>query len=305
MLKDIQDDILRLKRENDICILAHSYQGHEILEVADFTGDSYALAVKAKSVPNKNVLMCGVRFMAETVKILSPEKRVILSHPEAGCAMADMMDKDIIEQLKPKYKDYTVVAYVNTTAALKTICDVCVTSSSAVRIVKNIENDNILFIPDCNLGAYVAAQVPEKNIKLLSGGCPIHAAVSERDVEKARALHKGVKILVHPECRPEITKLADFIGSTSEIMDYARASSDKEFIIGTELSIAEHLQYEFPDKHFYPLSVGLVCKNMRLTTLMDVYNCVRGTGGEEIELDRDTIRDAKHCIDEMIRLNHE
>lgn len=304
-VKDIQAEIMRLKKENDICILAHSYQGHEILEVADFTGDSYALSVKAKGVPQKNVLMCGVRFMAETVKILSPEKRVILSHPEAGCAMADMMDKDIISQLKPKYEGYTIVAYVNTTAALKTICDVCVTSSSAVQIVKNIDNDNILFIPDCNLGAYVAAQVPEKNIKLLSGGCPIHAAVSTRDVEKAKALHPGVKILVHPECRPEITGLADFIGSTSEIMDYARTSGDKEFIIGTELSIAEHLQYEFPDKAFYPLSVGLVCKNMRLTTLMDVYNCVRGMGGEDIELDADTIRDAKKCIDEMIRLNHE
>lgn len=305
MLTDIQQEILQLKKENDICILAHSYQGHEILEVADFTGDSYALSVKAKGVPNKNVLMCGVRFMAETVKILSPEKRVILSHPEAGCAMADMMDKEIIEQLKPKYSDYTIVAYINTTAALKTICDVCVTSSSAVKIVKNIENKNILFIPDCNLGAYVAAQVPEKNIKLLSGGCPIHAAVSTRDVKHARELHPGVKILVHPECRPEIVELADFVGSTSEIMDYARGSDDKEFIIGTELSIAEHLQYEFPDKAFYPLSVGLVCKNMRLTTLMDVYNCVRGIGGEEILLDAETIRDAKRPIDEMIRLNHE
>ncbi|MBQ3426841.1 MAG: quinolinate synthase NadA [Clostridia bacterium] len=305
MIRDIQQEILRLKKENDICILAHSYQAHEILEVADHTGDSYALAVKARSVPNKTVLMCGVRFMAETVKILSPEKRVVLSHPEAGCAMADMMDKDIIEQVKPLYKDYTVVAYVNTTAALKTICDVCVTSSSAVQIVKNIENKNILFIPDCNLGAYVAAQVPEKNIKLLSGGCPIHAAVSREDVENAKALHPGVKILVHPECRPEIVELADFVGSTSEIMDFARSSEDTEFIIGTELSIAEHLQYEFPDKCFHPLSVGLVCKNMRLTTLVDVYNCVRGMGGEEIELDADTIRDAKHCIDEMIRLNHE
>ena len=304
-VSDIQQEILRLKKENDICILAHSYQGHEILEVADFTGDSYALSVKVKGVPNKNVIMCGVRFMAETVKILSPEKRVILSHPDAGCAMADMMDKEIIEQLKPKYADYTIVAYVNTTAALKTICDVCVTSSSAVQIVKNIENNNILFIPDCNLGAYVAAQVPEKNIKLLSGGCPIHAAVGTRDVERARAAHPGAKILIHPECRPEIVELADFVGSTSEIMDYARSSDDKEFIIGTELSIAEHLQYEFPDKAFHPLSVGLVCKNMRLTTLMDVYNCVRGMGGEEIELDPDTIRNAKRCIDEMIRLNHE
>lgn len=305
MLKDIQNEVLRLKKENDICILAHCYQAHEILEIADFTGDSYALSVKAAGVKNKNVLMCGVRFMAETVKILSPEKRVILSHPEAGCAMADMMDKEIIEQLKPKYKDYTIVAYINTTAALKTICDVCVTSSSAVRIVKNIENKNILFIPDCNLGAYVAAQVPEKNIKLLSGGCPVHAAVGTRDVKNARGLYPGAKLLLHPECKPEVTELADFVGSTAEIMDYVRKSGDNKFIIGTELSIAEHLQYEFPDKYFYPLSVGLVCKNMRLTTLIDVYNCVRGMGGEEIELDAQTVKAAKRCLDAMIYYNHE
>lgn len=304
MIKDIQQEILKLKKENDICILAHSYQAHEILEIADYTGDSYALSVKATKVPQKTVLMCGVRFMAETVKILSPDKKVILSHSEAGCAMADMMDKQLIEQVKTMYPDYTVVAYVNTTAELKTICDVCVTSSSAVQIVKNIENKNILFIPDCNLGAYVAEQLPEKNIKLLSGGCPIHAAVNVSDVEAARTRHPDAKLLVHPECVPEVARLADFVGSTSEIMEYAVKSDAKEFIIGTELSIAEHLQYECPEKSFYPLSIGLVCKNMKLTTLMDVYNCVSGRGGEEITLDSDTIRDAKKCIDEMIRLNH-
>lgn len=304
MIKDIQEEILRLKQENDICILAHSYQAHEILEIADYTGDSYALSVKAANVPNKTVIMCGVRFMAETVKILSPEKKVILAHPDAGCAMADMMDKELISQVKPMYPDYTVVAYVNTTAALKTICDVCVTSSSAVKIVKNIDNKNILFIPDCNLGAYVAEQLPEKNIKLLNGGCPVHAAVNVSDVEKARAAHPQAKLLVHPECVPEVVRLADFVGSTSEIMEYAHSSSNKEFIIGTEQSIAEHLQYECPDKKFYYLSTGLICKNMKLTTLMDVYNCVKGEGGEEILLDDDTIRDAKKCIDEMIRLNH-
>ncbi len=304
MIKDIQEEIIRLKKENDICILAHSYQAHEILEVADFTGDSYALSVKAAKVPQKTVLMCGVRFMAETVKILSPGKKVILAHPEAGCAMAEMMDKQLISQVKEMYPDYTVVAYVNTTAELKTICDVCVTSSSAVKIVKNIGNKNILFIPDCNLGAYVAKSVPEKNIKLLSGGCPVHAAVNVSDVKAARAAHPNAKLLVHPECVPEVTELADFVGSTSEIMDYAKTSAEKEFIIGTEQSIAEHLQYECPDKNFYYLSTGLICKNMKLTTLMDVYNCVKGKGGEEITLDADTIRDARKCIDEMIRLNH-
>ena len=305
MIKDIQKKILKLKKEKDICILAHSYVAHEILEIADFTGDSYALSVAASKTESKTVIMCGVRFMAETVKILSPEKRVILASPEAGCAMADMMDKEIIEQLKPKYEDYTIVAYINTTAALKTICDVCVTSSSAVQIVRNIENKNILFIPDCNLGEYVAQRCPEKNIKLLSGGCPIHAAVNPIDVDKARAEHPDALVLVHPECMPDVVKKADFVGSTSEIMAYARNSGNKEFIIGTELSIGEHLQYECPDKRFYPLSLGLVCKNMRITTLMDVYNCVNGDGGEEIILDKKTIVDAKMCIVDMIRLNYE
>ncbi|MDD6763693.1 MAG: quinolinate synthase NadA [Clostridiales bacterium] len=303
MIKDIQEEILRIKKEKDICILAHSYVAHEILEIADFTGDSYALSVKAAGVPHKNVIMCGVRFMAETCKILSPDKHVFLANEEAGCAMADMMDKELIEAVKPHYPDYTIVAYINTTAALKTICDVCVTSSSAVNIVNNIKNKNILFIPDCNLGAYVAAKCPDKNIKLLNGGCPVHAAVTTRDVTTARQKHPGAKLLVHPECQPEVAELADYVGSTSGIMDYARNSDEKEFIIGTELSIAEHLQYECPDKKFYPLTSGLVCKNMKLTTLMDVYNCVKGNGGEEIIMDDNTIAEARKCIDEMIRLS--
>ncbi len=303
MIRDIQDEILRLKKEKGICILAHSYQAHEILEIADHTGDSYALSVKAAQSDADTFIMCGVRFMAETVKILSPEKKVILASPEAGCAMADMMDKEFISAVKAHYPDYTVVAYINTTAELKTICDVCVTSSSAVNIVKNIDNKNILFIPDCNLGAYVAAQLPEKNIKLLNGGCPVHAAVSEEDVAKAHAKHPNALLLVHPECVPEVTEKADYIGSTAGIMDFARSSDAKEFIIGTEISITEHLQYELPKKKFYNLTGGLVCKNMKLTTLMDVYNCLHGDSGEEIELDSDTIAKAKHCIDEMIRLN--
>lgn len=303
MIRDIQDEILRLKKEKGVCILAHSYQAHEILEIADYTGDSYALSVKAANSDADTFIMCGVRFMAETVKILSPEKKVILASPEAGCAMADMMDKEFISAVKEHYPDYTVVAYINTTAALKTICDVCVTSSSAVQIVKNIDNPNILFIPDCNLGAYVAAQLPDKNIKLLNGGCPVHAAVNPEDVDKARSKHPGALLLVHPECVPEVVKKADYAGSTSGIMDYARSSDAEEFIIGTEISITEHLQYELPHKKFYNLTSGLVCKNMKLTTLMDVYNCLRDNGGEEIELDADTIVKAKHCIDEMIRLN--
>lgn len=302
--RELQDEIIRLKKEKDICILAHAYQSHDIWEVADYVGDSYGLSVQAAKAKQSTVLMCGVRFMAETVKILSPQKRVLLSNSNAGCPMAEQMDVELISGVKKMYPDYTVVAYINTTSELKTICDVCVTSSSAVQIVKNIENKNILFIPDCNLGKWVADQVPEKNIKLLQGGCPTHVRMSKRDVEKARKAHPDALLLVHPECLPEVSELADYRGSTTGIMDYAKKSDAKEFIIGTENSIVQHLQFACPDKQFYPLSRDCVCHNMKLTTLGDVYQCVKGTGGEEIKLDEEVRIKAKRCIDTMLKLGN-
>lgn len=299
---DMQQEILHLKQERDMCILAHSYVAREITEIADFVGDSYALSVKAKSVPHHNVLMCGVRFMAETCKILSPRKHVYLANPIAGCPMAEQMDKALIKQVKESYPDYTVMAYVNTTAELKTIADVCVTSSSAVKIAKAIENDKILFIPDCNLGAFVAKHVPEKTVKLLQGGCPIHAAVKPQEVAQAKQLHPDALVLVHPECVPGVVEQADYVGSTSGIMDFAKASDAREFIIGTEISIAEHLQYDCPDKMFYPLTKHLICPNMKATTLVDVYRVLRGEFGEEIIMDEETIVKARRCIDKMIEL---
>ena len=212
------------------------------------------------------------------------------------------MDKEAIQMVKDKYPDFTVVAYINTTADLKTICDVCVTSSSAVKICKKIESDKILFIPDCNLGAYVAEQVPEKEFKLLQGGCPTHAKISEKKLLEAMEKHPNAQVLVHPECQPDVVKHADYVGSTSGIMDYAKESSHNEFIIGTEISIAEELQYACPDKKFYPMSMDLICPNMKSTTLMDVYGCLLGTFGEEITMDEEKRLAAKKCIDEMIRL---
>lgn len=302
MIKDIQQKILKLKKEKDICILAHSYQAHEILEIADYSGDSFQLSLLAQKAEQKTIIMCGVRFMAETVKILSPEKTVYLVSPDAGCPMAEQMDKEYIEKVKEEYPDYTVVAYINTTAQLKTICDVCVTSSSALNIVKKLESDKILFIPDCNLGSYVAQNVPEKTVKLLQGGCPAHASVKPEEAELAKKKYPNALLLVHPECQPGVCAQADFIGSTSAIMDYAKKSDNDEFIIGTELSIAEHLQYECPDKRFYPLSQKLMCSNMRITTLMDVYNCILGKSGEEIALDIDTMTAARRSIDKMVEL---
>ncbi|HOO26023.1 MAG TPA: quinolinate synthase NadA, partial [Clostridiales bacterium] len=286
----------------DICILAHSYQAHDIVEVADFVGDSFQLSVKAAETTQKTIIMCGVRFMAETVKILSPDKKVILANPLAGCPMAEQMDRDMINKVKEEYPDYTVVAYINTTAQLKTVCDVCVTSSSAVKIVNKIENKNILFIPDCNLGQYVADQIEGKNIKLLDGGCPIHMSVSAEDVVKARKAHPNALVLVHPECVPEVVALADFVGSTSQIMDYVNKSDHDEFLIGTEIGIVDHLQYSRPENKIFPLTQKLVCPDMKVTTLNDLLNSVKGTGGEEIILDKETIKGARRCIDEMIRL---
>ena len=179
-IHQMQAEILRLKQKQNVCILAHSYQAREILEIADFTGDSFQLSLKAASAPQSRMLLCGVRFMAETVKILSPEKQVLLANGAAGCPMAEQMDKALIRQVKERYPDYTVVAYINTTAELKTLCDVCVTSSSAVDICRKLPDKRILFIPDCNLGDYVAKQVPDKEFKLLSGGCPFMPGCMQR-----------------------------------------------------------------------------------------------------------------------------
>ncbi|MBQ7377993.1 MAG: quinolinate synthase NadA [Clostridia bacterium] len=302
MIRDLQDKILRLKKERDFCILAHSYESHEILEVADYTGDSFGLSKSAMNVPQKNLLLCGVRFMAETAKILSPEKRVYLSHSMAGCPMAEQFDKERVLALKEQYPDAPVVAYINTTAALKTVCDVCVTSSSAVKIVRAMREKRIIFIPDCNLGAFVQKAVPEKELILLPGGCPVHAAMSKSDVARAKAAHPDALFLVHPECKREVVDAADFAGSTTAIMDFVRDSAQSEFIIGTENSIVAHLQYEYPERRFYPLSVELSCSNMRVTTLPDVYNCMLGTAGEEILLDEATIAAARRPIDAMIAM---
>ena len=302
LVREMQEKIMELKKQKDFCILAHSYVAREIIEIADVTGDSFALAKEAMKMPQKNIIMCGVRFMAETAKILSPEKTVYLANPIAGCPMAEQMDTDLLSQLKEMYPDYTVVAYINTTAELKTLCDVCVTSSSAVKIIEKIDNDKILFIPDCNLGDYISKTLPNKTLKLVHGGCPTHARVSANEAKKAKEEHPNALMLVHPECLPGVVEQADYVGSTSGIMDFAMKSDAKEFIIGTETSIEEHLKYLCPDKKFYTMSKDLVCHNMKAITLPDVYNCLLGEMGEEIKMSDEFIASARKPIDEMIRL---
>lgn len=301
-VEEIKQEINRLKKETNTTILAHAYQGQDILEIADIVGDSYGLAVKAQNDPKENIIMCGVRFMAETCKILCPQKHVFLPSPMAGCPMAEQFTKEEVETFKKENPEYCVVAYVNTTAKLKTCADVCVTSSCAVEVCRNIENEKILFIPDPNLGSYVAEKVPEKQFRFIDGGCPYHAKMRKEDVEKVKETYPNALLLVHPECPKEVVEMADFVGSTTEIMDYARKSDQKQFIIGTEISIVEHLQFECVDKQFIPLSSRLLCSDMKSTTLMDVYHTLKKEAGEEILLDQDTMDKARHSLEEMIRL---
>lgn len=304
MIKDLQREILRLKKEKNAVILAHCYQTHDILECADYVGDSFGLAQRACETDAQTVVMCGVRFMAETVKILCPEKRVLLPEADAGCPMAEMITPEKLRELREKYPEHAVVAYINTTAGLKTLCDVCVTSSSAAKIIGKMPQDKILFIPDKNLGSYIAAQCPDKEIVTVEGCCPVHAEMTKEDVEKAKAAHPNALLLVHPECRKEVVERADFIGSTTEIMSYAKNSPAKEFIIGTENSIVQHLGIDCPEKKFYPLSKFFICKNMQLTKLASLFHCLEGGYGEEIVMPEETRVKAKKCIDEMLRLGN-
>ncbi|MCR5201587.1 MAG: quinolinate synthase NadA [Lachnospiraceae bacterium] len=301
-VREMQDEIMRLKKENDFCILVHAYQSHDIVEVADYVGDSYGLSLKAKEAPQKNILMCGVRFMAQVVKSLSPDKNVYLSNSMAGCPMAEQLTREDVLRFKEKYPDHAVCAYINTTSELKTVCDVIVTSSSAVEILKKYPAKKILFIPDCNLGRWVQEQLPEKEFEFYSGGCPTHTRVTAADVEKAKKEHPGAELLVHPECRWEVVKEADYVGSTTGIMAYAKKSDKKDFIIGTEQAIVQHLQFECPDKNFYLLSEELVCKNMKATTLVDVYNCLTGKIREEIVMSDELINDSLKPIEKMVEL---
>ncbi|MCI7692683.1 MAG: quinolinate synthase NadA [Oscillospiraceae bacterium] len=304
MIKDIQEEIIRLKKERGAVILAHCYQTHDILECADYVGDSFGLAQNARKTDAQTVIMCGVRFMAETVKILCPEKTVLLPEADAGCPMAEMISPEKLRELRARYPEHAVVAYINTTAELKTLCDVCVTSSSAAKIIRKMSADKILFIPDKNLGSYIAAQCPEKEIVTVNGCCPVHAAITEADVEAAKKAHPNALLLVHPECDKTVVERADYVGSTTEIMDFAKKSPENEFIIGTENSIVQHLGVDCPEKRFFPLSKNFICRNMQLTKLASLLHCLQGDYGEEITMSEETRLQAKKSIDEMLRLGN-
>lgn len=298
----LQEQIRKLKKEKDVCILAHSYQSHSITEIADFIGDSFYLSQASSKQKQNNILVCGVRFMAETAKLLSPQKHVFLSAQNASCALAEQISANEIRRMKAEHPDAAVVAYINTTAELKAECDICVTSASAVDIVRKLPEHKVIFVPDCNLGAWVSSQIPEKEFIFIKGGCPVHMRITPEDVNNARILHPNALIAVHPECVREVSSAADYVGSTTGIMNFIKNSDADEFVIGTDNSITEHLQFEYPHKRFFPLSKKCICEDMRLTTLTDIYRALLYGDAEEIFIPSVYESAAKKSIENMLRL---
>lgn len=298
----LKEKIMQLKKEKNALILAHNYQTGDIQDVADFVGDSLALAQKGKASDADLIIVCGVRFMAETAKILSPKKTVLLPAEDAGCPMADMVTAKALKLYREEHPDTTVVAYVNTSADVKALSDICITSSNALRIVGSLESEEILLLPDQNLGQYIKNQFPKKNIDLWRGFCCTHEFLTENEIVQMKKRYKTSPLLMHPECNPKTLKHADFIGSTFQIIQHVKNSDEPSFIIGTEEGILHQLKKDRPDKTFIMASQKLICKNMKKTTLQHLYDALN----EErytIEID-ETIRiSAAEALNKMLELS--
>lgn len=266
----IIEKIRQLKKQKNAVILAHYYVPDEVQEIADYIGDSFYLSKVARSTDADIIVFCGVAFMGESAAILNPDKKVLMPDMKADCAMAHMVDINKINELREKYKDLAVVCYINSTAEIKTYSDVCVTSANAIKVVKNIPNQNIYFIPDSNLGRYVKEQLPEKNVILNDGYCPIHAAMTSQEVKAEKEKHPNAKFLVHPECTKELLDQADYIGSTSGIIDFVSEDHGEEYIIGTEIGVFYELKKQNPSKKFYTLQKPPICADMKYVTLEKV-----------------------------------
>ena len=301
MESQVKEQILKLKKEKNAVILAHYYAPADAQEIADYVGDSFYLAKVAKKSTADIIVFCGVGFMGESAKLLNPGKKVLMPDLRADCPMAHMVAKGRIEEMRERYEDLAVVCYINSTADLKAKSDVCVTSSNAVSIVRSLPNKNIFFIPDKNLGSFVADRVPEKNIILNDGLCPIHAAISAQEVKEEITKHPSALVLTHPECEAEILALSDFIGSTAQIIAYAAKSSCEEFIVCTEEGVAYMLQEENPGKRFYFPRTRPCCRDMKLNTLEKLLRVLQ-TEDNEVQVSGDLDRAALAPLDRMLEL---
>ncbi|MFF2094393.1 quinolinate synthase NadA [Paenibacillus sp. NPDC058174] len=271
--RELRERLLQLKKERNAIILAHYYQRDEIQEVADFRGDSFLLAQKAAQTDADVIVFCGVHFMGESAKILAPNKTVIIPDERAGCPMADMVNVDGLRKLKAQHPNATVVTYINSSAEIKAETDICCTSANALNVVNSVEGDEVIWVPDKNLGHYVQQNTDKKMI-IWEGYCNTHDMLTVKDVEEMKAKHPNAQFVVHPECRPEVVSLGDFVGSTTAIIKYCKESDCKEFIVGTEDGTGYQLRLDSPDKSFHFASKYLVCPNMKVNNLKKLVKCL-------------------------------
>ncbi len=297
----MKNQIEQLKKIKNAVILAHYYAPAEVQEIADYVGDSFYLAKVAKKSDADIIVFCGVSFMGESAKILNPDKKVLMPDLTADCPMAHMVADGIIDEMRAKYDDLAVVCYINSTALLKCQSDICVTSSNAVKIVKSLPNKNIFFIPDRNLGRFVAEQVPEKNIILNDGCCPIHAAITAKQIIAEKEKHPDAPVLSHPECEQEVLALSDYIGSTAEIIEYAKSSTASEFIVVTEDGVEYKLITDNPNKRFYFPNPHPCCADMKLNTLESVLSVLENED-RIVEISEDVRRKALIPLEKMLEL---
>ena len=299
---DIIEKIKKLKAEKNAVILAHCYQNVEIDEVADYVGDSLYLSQQAAKTDADIIVFAGVFFMAQTAKILNPAKKVLLPREESGCLMADMINYTQLMEFKSKHPGVPTVCYVNSTAEVKAECDICCTSSNAVKIVESLKVPEILFLPDTYLGKWVEEKLGNVKVTTYPGYCPTHLRIKPDDVTEAREKFPNAKVLAHPECHQSVTKLADYVGSTTGIMKYARESGEKQFIIATEKGVVDRLKRDYPEKEFILIKDNLICPNMKWNTLEDIYNSLMYEQ-YEIDVEEGLAAKALKCIDRMLEVS--
>lgn len=290
-----------LKKEKNAVILAHCYQRPEIDFVADFVGDSLSLSHKAASTEAEIIVFAGVTFMAETAKILSPNKKVLYPRPEAGCFMADMINLADLNKFKNEHPNIPVVCYVNSSAEIKANSDICCTSANAVDIVKSLNVEKVLFVPDRGLGSYVNSKLENTEVICFPGCCPTHMKITTEDIKIVKEKYPTAKVLVHPECRLDVINMADCVGSTTKIMEYAKNSDDKQFIIVTEKGVVDRLTRDYPEKEFILISEKAICQNMKWNTLEDILISLENEL-YEVELDPKTSKQAYSAIEKMLNL---
>ena len=301
-MNELVEKIKKLKKEKNAVILAHCYQNVEIDEVADYVGDSLYLSQRANETNADIIVFAGVYFMAQTAKLLSPDKKVLLPRMESGCRMADMIDLEQVKEFKSLHPNIPVVCYINSTAEVKSECDMCCTSSNAVKVVESMGAKEILFLPDTYLGKWVEAKLGNIKITTYPGFCPTHLQIKPKDILEAREKYPNAKILAHPECHQEVVKLADYVGSTTGIMKYAIESDNKQFIIATEKGVVDRLKRDYPDKEFILIKDNIICHNIKWHTLQEIYDPLEKEQ-HEITVDAEVAKKAVNCINRMLEVS--